>query len=165
MKNLFLLLVFAVFMVQSTACSAGNKSDNKGEANANQAVLVSNSNTPQVITLNEESFIEHIYDFKSNTEWQYKGNKPAIIDFYAEWCGPCKKLAPILVELQQEYGDKIQIYKVDAEKNRQLAAAFGVSAYPSILFIPMNEKPGGARGLLPKEELERIIETFLKVKK
>lgn len=164
MKNLFLLLVFSVFLLQSTACSAGNSSDNTSGSEFVQAVPVAGNNR-QVISLNEASFIELVFDFKNNKDWDYKGDRPAIIDFYAEWCGPCKRLAPILVELQQEYGDKIQVYKVDAEKNRELAAAFGVDAYPSLLFIPMNDKPGGAKGLLPKEELERIIETFLKVKK
>ncbi len=165
MKNIFLLVVFGVFLLQSTACSAGTNSENKAGTGSVQAATPNSSNTRQVISLNENTFIEKVFDYKNSTEWKYKGDRPAIIDFYAEWCGPCKRLAPILAELQQEYGDKIQVYKVDAEKNRELAAAFGVDAYPSLLFIPMNEKPGGAKGLLPKEELERIIETFLKVKK
>jgi len=164
MKHLGLVFIFGVFLIQSTACSAGNNSGNNSNTETVQATTI-NSDTPQVISLNEAAFIEQVFDFKTSKEWNYKGDRPAIIDFYAEWCGPCKRLAPILAELQQEYGDKIQVYKVDAEKNRQLAAAFGVNAYPSLLFIPMNDKPAGAKGLLPKEELERIIETFLKVKK
>ncbi len=165
MKNVVFLMVFGVFVIQSTGCSAGNNSQNKTNAEPTQVAYVGNSSSHEVISLNEAGFIESIFDYKNNKEWNYKGDRPAIIDFYAEWCGPCKQLAPILVEIQKEYGDKIQVYKIDAEKNRQLAAVFGVDAYPSLLFIPMQEKPGGAKGLLPKEELERIIETFLKVKK
>jgi len=119
----------------------------------------------KVITLDEAAFIDKVFDYKNNQEWSYKGDRPAIIDFYADWCGPCKQLAPILAQLQSEYGNKIQVYKVDAEANRELAAAFGVTAYPTMLFIPMDAEPAGARGLLPKEELERIINTYLKVEK
>lgn len=116
-----------------------------------------------VIELDEAGFIEHVFDYKNATSWQFKGDVPVIVDFYAVWCGPCKRLAPILAELQEEYKGKIQVYKVDAEKNRELAAAFGVTAYPSILFIPMGAEPAGARGLLPKEDLEKVINEFLKV--
>ena len=164
MKHFLFGLLALFFLVQSTACTAGNKD---GESR-NSQLFASAQNAQggsSVIELNEAQFIDRVFDFKNNDTWSYKGDRPAIVDFYAEWCGPCKRLAPILVELQKEYGDKIQIYKVDAEKNRELAAAFGVSAYPTMVFIPMDADPAGARGLLPKEELERIIETFLKVKK
>ena len=149
----FLILSFSLvfsennFGKEPTASSSTQKDDHK------------------VISLNQNDFIEKIFDYKNNAEWKYKGDKPAIIDFYAEWCGPCKLLAPILAELQLEYKEKIQIYKVDAEKNRELAAVFGVSAYPTIIFIPMAATPASARGLLPKSELERIIGEFLKVSK
>lgn len=162
MKNFVLLIVSMMFITMSAGCYAGNSNENKSEGQTTQSAT---NNSREVISLNEEAFINEVFDFKNNKEWSFKGDRPAIIDFYAVWCGPCKQLSPILVELQQEYGDKLQIYKVDAEKNPALAAAFGVTAYPSMLFIPMNEKPGGARGLLPKEEIERIIETFLKIKK
>jgi thioredoxin len=164
MKNLFLVFVFGVFMFQSTACTANGKAE-KNSKSKTVEVAPDATGTIQVISLDEASFILKVFDFKNSKEWAYKGDRPAIIDFYAEWCGPCKRLAPVLVELQQEYGDKIQVYKVDAEKNRELAASFGVDAYPTLLFIPMNDKPAGAKGLLPKEELERIIGTFLKVTK
>jgi len=119
----------------------------------------------KVITLTQEEFIEQIFDYKTNKEWKFKGNKPVIIDFYAEWCAPCKKLAPILSEIQNEYKEKIQIYKVDAEKNRELAAIFGVTAYPTVIFISTTKQPAQIKGLYPKEELERIIEEYLNVSK
>lgn len=163
MKHLFFTLLVVLLIAHSTGCTAENR------AGAKAATLTTTPSeaieTSQVIALDEASFSEKVFDFRNNTEWNYKGDRPAIIDFYATWCGPCKRLAPILVELQSEYGEKIQIYKVDAEKNRELAAAFGVTAYPTVLFIPMDADPAGAKGLLPKEELERIIETFLKVTK
>ncbi|MCA1744150.1 MAG: thioredoxin fold domain-containing protein [Bacteroidales bacterium] len=163
MKHLFFSLLAGLLIGQSTGCTAENRAGVKAENLVATSAEAAEIN--QVIALDEASFAEVVFDFKNSTEWDYKGDRPAIIDFYATWCGPCKRLAPVLVELQGEYGDKIQIYKVDAEKNRELAAAFGVTAYPTMLFIPMDADPAGAKGLLPKEELERIIETFLKVTK
>ncbi|MGQ1946886.1 thioredoxin domain-containing protein [Geofilum sp. OHC36d9] len=160
MKNTFLAFLIVFFVVGAGVSDASN--------NGNEAILFTSGadeGEAAVIPLDEAGFIEHVFDYKNNSEWKYKGDKPAIIDFYAEWCGPCKRLSPVLAELQREYGGKIQVYKIDAEKNRELAAAFGVSAYPTMLFIPMNSDPAGARGLLPKEELVRLITDFLKVEK
>ncbi|TCO06805.1 thioredoxin [Natronoflexus pectinivorans] len=154
MKNVFLSLLAGLFLIWSGNLAAEANPSSAPAANANR-----------VIELNEDSFIQKVFDFRNSETWEYKGDRPAIVDFYAVWCGPCKQLAPILEELQSEYGEKIQIYKVDAEKNRELAAAFGVSAYPTMIFIPMDADPAGARGLLPKEELERIIADFLNVEK
>ncbi|HHU58291.1 MAG TPA: thioredoxin fold domain-containing protein [Bacteroidales bacterium] len=162
MKYLFFTILAGAFLVYSTACTAGTRAEVKTETIVAAPVAVDQHD---VIALDDAAFVDQVFDYRNNTEWAFKGERPAIIDFYADWCGPCKRLAPILVELQKEYGDKIQIYKVDAERNRELAAAFGVTAYPTMLFIPMDGDPAGARGLLPKEELERIIGEFLKVSK
>jgi len=163
MKHLIFILLTVLLVVQTGGCVAENRSDVKDEVIF--PVSSNEAKGSQVISLDEAGFAEKVFDFKNSKQWSYKGDRPAIIDFYATWCGPCKRLAPMLVEIQKEYGEKIQIYKVDAEKNRELAAAFGVTAYPTMLFIPMGADPAGAKGLLPKEEIERIIETFLKVTK
>ena len=159
MRKIFFVLFSMGFLFYS---SAENLVEREG---APTPLTPAETQVAKVITLDEAAFIDQVFDYKNNEEWSYKGDRPAIIDFYADWCGPCKQLAPILAQLQSEYGDKIQVYKVDAEANRELAAAFGVSAYPTMLFIPMDAQPAGAKGLLPKEELERIINTYLKVEK
>ena len=93
------------------------------------------------------------------------GSVPAIIDFYADWCGPCKMIAPVLEELSEEYGDKLKIYKVDTEAEQELSAAFGIRSIPSMLFCPMGEEPQMAHGALPKKQLEQIIKDVLKTEK
>lgn len=118
------------------------------------------------IQLNKKDFLDKVYDYEKNPKkWVYKGDKPAIIDFYADWCGPCRKTAPILEALAKEYGDKIVIYKVDTQKERELSAAFGIQSLPSLLFIPLGEAPQLAKGALPKETFEEAIAKVLKVKK
>tara|TARA_R110002096_G_C14596974_1_gene722430 strand:- start:132 stop:491 length:360 start_codon:yes stop_codon:yes gene_type:complete len=113
--------------------------------------------------LTKEAFLEKVFNFEENKEWTFKGNVPAIIDFYADWCGPCKMIAPILEQLSEEYGDKINIYKVDTEAEQELSAAFGIRSIPSMLFCPKEGEPQMANGALPKAELERIIADVLNI--
>lgn len=113
--------------------------------------------------LNIDSFKEKVFDFEANSEWKFKGTVPAIIDFYADWCGPCKALTPILEDLSKEYGNKIQIFKVDTEESQELAAAFGIRSIPSMLFIPLTGEPTMSAGLLPKETLKKAIAELLAV--
>lgn len=115
--------------------------------------------------LTKEAFLEKVFNFKENKEWKFEGKKPALIDFYADWCGPCKMLAPILEELSEEYGDKIDIYKIDTEADQELSAAFGIRSIPSMLFCPTEGEPQMANGALPKADLERVISEVLKVEK
>lgn len=115
--------------------------------------------------LTKETFLEKVFDYENNKEWQFKGNIPAIIDFYADWCGPCKMIAPVLEELSKEYLGKINIYKIDTEAEQELSAAFAIRSIPTILFIPLNAQPQMANGALPKSEFEKIIEDVLNVKK
>jgi len=115
--------------------------------------------------LTRETFLEKVFNYTENKDWKFEGKVPAIIDFYADWCGPCKMIAPLLEQLSEEYGDKINIYKVDTEAEQELAAAFGIRSIPSMLFCPMDEQPEMANGALPKTQLEQIIKDVLKVEK
>ena len=115
--------------------------------------------------LTKDTFVKKVFDFENNQEWKFTGELPAIVDFYADWCGPCKMVAPVLEELGKEYKGQIDIYKVDTEKEQELAAAFGIRSIPSILFIPKEGKPQMAMGALPKESFEQAIGDVLKVRK
>ena len=108
--------------------------------------------------LTKQQFCEKIFDFENNSEWNYEGVFPAVIDFWAPWCGPCRMLGPIIDELSSEYTGKVNFYKVNTDEEQELAAAFGIRSIPSLLFIPMNGEPKMARGALPKKELKNIIE-------
>ena len=113
--------------------------------------------------LTKQTFLEKVFNYEKNKDWMYEGKLPAIIDFYADWCGPCKMIAPVLEELSNEYAGKINIYKVDTEAEQELAGAFAIRSIPSMLFIPMNEQPQMANGALPKQELQKLIKEVLKV--
>ena len=115
--------------------------------------------------MTKETFLEKVFNFSENKEWKYEGDVPCIIDFYADWCGPCKAIAPVLEVLSQEYAGKINIYKVDTEAEQELSAAFAIRSIPSMLFCPMDGQPQMAQGALPKAELERIIKEVLGVEK
>lgn len=107
--------------------------------------------------LTKETFKTKVFDFEKNQEWKFEGTRPCIIDFYADWCGPCKMVAPILEELSKEYEGKVDIYKVDTEKEQELSAVFGIRSIPSILFVPMDAQPQMAAGALPKHAFQQAI--------
>jgi thioredoxin 1 len=111
--------------------------------------------------LTKQTFLEKVFDYENNKEWEFSGELPAIIDFYADWCGPCKMVAPVLEGLSKEYAGKINIYKVDTEKEQELASVFGIRSIPSILFIPKEGKPQMAMGALPKEAFVEAINSVL----
>jgi thioredoxin len=113
--------------------------------------------------LTEESFKNKVFNFEENKEWKFEGELPCLIDFYADWCGPCKIVGPILEELQNEYEGKINVYKIDTESERNLAGMFGIQSIPSLLFVPQNGQPQMAVGALPKESLKKAIKDVLKV--
>ncbi len=115
--------------------------------------------------LTKESFTEKVFDYENEKEWKFKGERPCIIDFYADWCQPCKIVAPVLEKLSKEYDGKLNIYKVDTENQRELAGAFQITSIPSILFIPKDDKPQMSMGALPKESFEDAIKNVLKVGK
>jgi thioredoxin 1 len=113
--------------------------------------------------LTKETFLTKVFNYEKNQEWKYEGTLPCLIDFYADWCGPCKIVAPILEELSKEYEGKVNIYKVNTEEEQELASAFGIRSIPSLLFVPMNEKPQMAMGALPKQALKDSIKEVLHV--
>lgn len=118
------------------------------------------------VELTKAEFLQKVMNYEENpTEWKYLGDKPAIVDFYASWCGPCRSIAPILEEFAKEYAGQIRIYKVNTDKEQELAAAFGIRSLPTLLFIPQKGQPQVAQGALPKETLKEAIETVLLGKK
>lgn len=113
--------------------------------------------------LTKETFKEKVFNFETNKEWKFEGEKPCVIDFYADWCAPCKMVSPILEELATEYEGKLNIYKVDTEKEQELAAMFGIQSIPSLLFVPVEGQPQMAMGALPKDTFKKAFNDVLNV--
>jgi len=111
--------------------------------------------------LTTEAFKQKVFNYETNNDWKFEGDKPAIIDFYADWCAPCKMVAPILEELAKEYDGKLDVYKVDTEAEQELAAIFGIRSIPSLLFIPLNDQPQMAMGALPKDTFKKAFKDVL----
>jgi thioredoxin len=162
MKKLGFIVAIAVFSLQS--CSAGqanNNSDEKTTENSAPAQTISQSGDSEggSVKLTKSKFISEVWDFESSPqEWKFKGDKPALIDFYADWCGPCKIASPILEEISVEYADQITVYKVDTEVERELAGVFGVRSIPAFLYIPENGKPVMMSGIArTKEDTKKMF--------
>jgi thioredoxin len=113
--------------------------------------------------LTKESFLEKIHDYNNNKEWVYLGKLPCVIDFYADWCGPCRMLAPLFEELAEEYKGKVNFYKVNTEEQQDISASFNIRSIPTLLFCPMEGKPQIALGALSKDALKKTIKDTLKV--
>jgi len=111
-----------------------------------------------------QEFKDLVFNYEASKDWSFAGDIPCIIDFYADWCGPCKMIAPVLEQLSQEYEGKLNVYKVDTEAEPELAQAFGIQSIPSLLFVPMEGQPQMAMGALPKPSLVKAIEEVLQVK-
>jgi thioredoxin 1 len=111
--------------------------------------------------LTKQDFLDKVFNFEESSEWSYKGELPAVIDFYADWCGPCKMIAPVIDDLSQEYAGKVSFYKIDTEREQELAMAFGIQSIPSLLFVPKDGQPKMAMGALPKANLKEIIDREL----
>ncbi|OQX81649.1 MAG: hypothetical protein B6D64_01830 [Bacteroidetes bacterium 4484_276] len=159
------LAFFVVMAITASACSNA-KSGNDKKPEATQIASTENPSgsdkevKPEFLT--KETFKEKIWDFDKNPEeWVYEGSEPAIIDFYADWCKPCKMVGPILGEIAKDYDGKIKVYKIDTQKQRELAAIFQVTSIPAFLYIPMDGKPSMDKGFKQKEAFERIIKDFL----
>ncbi len=117
----------------------------------------------KMVHLTAAEFKQKVFNYETQKEWKFTGDVPVIIDFYADWCGPCKMVAPVLEELSKEYDGKVQIYKIDTEAEQELAQVFGIRSIPSILFIPMEGKPQMSMGALPKESFVKAINEILLV--
>jgi len=115
----------------------------------------------EVVHLTAQDFKEKVFNYESGSEWKYEGNLPAIIDFYADWCQPCKMVAPVLEELAVKYAGKIVVYKVDTESEQELASVFGIKSIPTLLFVPKEGQPQAAMGALPKQTFEDVIKDIL----
>jgi thioredoxin 1 len=115
----------------------------------------------QVVHLTAQDFKEKVFNYETGKVWKYEGNLPAIIDFYADWCSPCKMVAPILEDLARVYSGKIMVYKVNTENEQELASVFGIQSIPTLLFIPKEGQPQAAMGALPRQAFEKVIQDVL----
>ncbi|MDR0937912.1 MAG: redoxin domain-containing protein [Mediterranea sp.] len=131
----------------------GKTTKNPGEKNV--------SGNGEVVVMDKQLFLSDVFDYEQSKDWKYKGTRPAIIDLYADWCGPCRLTTPIMKDLAKEYADKIVIYKVNVDKQKELAAFFGASSIPLFVFIPMKGEPQVIRGAAGKEVYKRAIDEFL----
>ena len=146
MKTLFALL--AILPALTVFAGNDNVSKNKKE------------NSMKPIELTKESFVKLVYNYEASPNvWKYEGDKPCIIDFYATWCGPCKMLAPSLEKISEEYNGKLIVYKVDVDKNPELAGMFGIRSVPTLLWIPLNGTPSLSQGALPKNQLDELVKS------
>ncbi len=143
MKKIFIILAVAVLSI---------------------GISYANNNGEKIVHLTKAEFLKKVVDYENNVnEWKYLGDKPAIIDFYADWCGPCKRLSPILEEIAAEYEGEVIIYKVNVDDERDIATAFGIRSLPTLFFVPKQGNPSVVEGFLPKEELYKAMNaTILK---
>lgn len=155
MRKLFgATLVLA--LIAFTACAGKTKENNQDVTTTKEEKKMG------TIHLTKAEFLAKVANYEANpTEWKYLGDKPCIIDFYADWCAPCKTIAPILEDLAKEYDGQIYIYKINTEEEQELAAAFGIRSIPTILFCPMGENPQMAQGAMPKDAFKQAIEEVL----
>jgi len=151
-RKIFLLLVISsLFFIN---CKSENPSSGDSKNTSGSAVE----------NLTADNFKKMVFNYEVNKEWKYEGSKPAIIDFYADWCAPCRQLSPLVDEIAKEYAGKIVVYKVDTEKERALAQSMGISGLPTLLFIPAEGKPQVSMGFIPKEDLVKAVNEVLLIK-
>ncbi len=150
---LFLVLTLPLTLIECNAVSGSDKDPG-----------VNKTPSAGVVMLTNDSFKKMIFNYDINKEWKYEGKRPAIIDFYADWCPPCKQLSPIVEEIANEYSGRIDVYKVDTDKESILAGNLGITSLPTLLFIPAEGKPQVTMGALPKESLVQAINEVLLIK-
>jgi thioredoxin len=153
MKKVVFILAIAVISLQSCNSSQAKNNGNDKKETPTETVSATVAADAGTVKLNKEKFLAEVWDYQSSPqEWKYKGSKPALIDFYADWCGPCKIASPILEELSTEYAGKITIYKIDTQVEQELASVFGISGIPAFLYIPLNGKPSMTSGIARSKE-------------
>lgn len=157
MKSIILTTALSIALFTSSCIGQGGE-NNQSSKSTNS----STSNEVKAIKINHQEFLELVYNYQVNpNDWVFEGDLPAIIDFYADWCAPCRIVAPILDELAKEYEGKIRIYKIDTDKEKELARVFNIRSIPTMLFIPAKGKPQMSQGALPKETLKQVIDNFM----
>ena len=157
MKSIFKVVVFtSVFLIGSVHVFAQQTQKSGASVSGEEG---------KVIHLTKSDFLKKVFNYETSKEWKYVGDKPCLLDFYASWCGPCRMISPFLDQLAEEYKGKIYIYKINTDQERELAATFGASSIPLLIFIPMNGQPQASRGALPKEDIKKAIDTVLLGKK
>lgn len=166
MKKTGYLLALIIFLFASCNGTSGGE---KGGTSANSSAGIAKAGDNRTVSpgdkpehLTEKTFKQKVMDYDKNPkDWVFEGNKPAIVDFYADWCRPCRMIAPYLEELSVEYAGKIDVYKVNTDEERELSAVFGIESLPTVLFIPMQGRPSSQLGAMSKESYKKIIDEFL----
>ncbi len=150
MKKIFLVTTLIMASMINFAC-AHNGEEKKETA----------EKSGEVIQMDNNMFLKNVFDYKTNKEWKYEGTTPIIIDFYADWCGPCRQVAPIMKELAKEYEGKITVYKVDTDKEKELARAMGIQSLPTVVYIPVKGQPQVIMGAADKATFKKAVNTVL----
>jgi thioredoxin len=154
-KNTWLIALIITLFI--TNCKSQNNDKTSGN-------IKESSKSEEVINLTDEYFKAHVFNYSASKNWQYNGEKPCIIDFYADWCGPCKMLSPRLEEIAREYSGKLVVYKVNTDKEQMLSTEMGISSLPTLLFCPVKGLPQASIGLISKETIVRTINDVLLIK-
>lgn len=159
------LSIIAALLLITTTATCAQKQDSKTVAtqSANATEQTVDANAGKVVEIDQQQFSQLIADI-NNPEWAFKGQRPAIVDFNATWCLPCRQMTPILEELAKEYSGKVDFYSIDFDKNKELAMALGIQSIPFLIICPMTGDPGAVVGLQPKEELQKAIQGIINTK-
>jgi len=162
MKKLSVLLIFFL-AANLMACTNSNGSENNDNKTTSEVSKDGEkTSNAQVEFLTYDDFLKKVWNFEANPqEWVYEGDVPCVIDFYADWCGPCKRVAPIMAELAKEFDGKLKVYKINVDKEKKHASVFRVRSIPSVLFVPKTGKPQMQTGALPKDSYFKVVKEQL----